>query len=381
MKVIKYLSEEIRKLANASDAEFLKNRYWRKQDIERRIYEIIPFWEVPDKEVRKKAERKYVADISGAKPKEWIMINDKKLHCLDVVGINELLIPNGYFYDAGLSDYGKITYILAEILHHDKLKGLDKFILGEELVCNRPLLTSAYEDPREKYVVGRTKSSEYLTWDKVNALKKNCINEYQTYFVLKGFESFGLKKQEIIAKRPEEVAGKVKEIAYKILESGVMPHELGHVAGEKYFPHEDFVRTLKMAQRNGDSNLENFIRAVDDAIADTIEAGKLSGTYPSIFMDEHRDGLLYFHILTIIPSQGLHTALRERSKLEFKMISAVSEYEKTNDVSILREASSEIFSNATELAAEICDAGDYNDLHKIKGDFDKKVLEELLEMS
>jgi hypothetical protein len=197
------------------------------------------------------------------------------------------------------------------------------------------------------------------------------MNGYETYFVLKGFESFGLKKQEIIAKRPEEVAGKVKEIAHKNLESLHINHELGHVAGRKYFPSEDFDKTLKMAQRNRDSKLENFVRAVDDAIADTIEEGKLSGTYPSIFMDEHRDGLLYFQLFNIVPSQYLDPRLRELLKIESDMIVAMSDYEKTNDVSILREANSEIFSNAVELAAEIRDADDYNDLSRIKEDFDK----------
>jgi hypothetical protein len=283
-----------------------------------------------------------------------------------------MFLPDGYFYDVASSEYDKTICILAKILRYDELNGVEKFVLGEELVCNQPLATPAYAVTKGEYrIVGRTKSSEYEIWNRIKGLKKDWMNLDQAHFAMKGFESFKLKKQEIFARRPEEIAGKIKEIAHKNLEIH-MSHELGHIAGKKYFSYEDFDKALKIARRNRDPELENFIRAVDDAIADTVEEGKLSGKYAHIFMDEHRDALLYFGIFNLIPYQGLHPVLRELSKLESKMIFAMADYEKTGYVDILREANSEIFSNAVELATEIRNADDYKHLRKIKEDFDQE---------
>ncbi|MEM2089539.1 MAG: hypothetical protein QXL88_00380 [Candidatus Pacearchaeota archaeon] len=367
---VKEVAEDVEKLANWQEKKFLENEFWRIESIWRKVYEIIPFYEVPNKRVLEKAEKNYFDEIEKAEiPLPFIKIGGKIIKFDEIEKINKLL-PKGYFYHVSTSAFGKKTFILAEIQERKKINGIEEFILGNELVCNKALPFIASSDIPRKWVMGRTKASLWGIWKDINRLRSEQLDEYERFFLSKGLELLGIGREQQLKARPEKIEEKVEEIARKYLEK-VIKHEEGHIAAEKYFPYEVWYKRLRMAIKRKNYALECWLRALSDSLADTIESGKIKGTYPFILNknEPERGGLLYLGLFNLL--NPTCPTLQYLQMFEFELLAAFPKYLKTKDLSILKEANSKIFDRGRRLAEKISQADDYPELLKIKEDFGK----------
>lgn len=373
MSDINNVTEEIKRHANWADRQVKRNRYWRERDIKRRKYEImeelgVPPWEMFTKEIGEKAEKRYEEDINIQHPGTSIRIDGKKIHLKELEKINRHL-PEGYFYSYEKGSYEKREFLLGEIEEHKKINEIDEFIIGNELVCNHKPFEEAYFVPISNLIVGRTKPSEGRIWANVLTLK-NKEDEPENYFRSKGLKLLGLEKEDI-KKEPEEIAEKVEEISRKCL-NATLKHEEGHYQVNKDFPCMaiDFGRSLDIARKHKNEELEDFIRDVNDCLADTIETERIKGKYPYLIGEDEID------ILYLILD---NTFLKEnRFKIDYDMFLALPEYEKTGNKKILKKANEKTFNKATKLKNEIIrisrqdESEIYPQLIESKKKFDKK---------
>ncbi|MEM1535772.1 MAG: hypothetical protein QXQ82_01110 [Candidatus Pacearchaeota archaeon] len=373
MTNIEKVAEQIENLANWEERKFLRNEFWRTEGVLREVYKIIPLYEILNEEAWKRAEEKYFDKIRKAKkPEPFIKIGEETIRFDEVEKINELL-PKGYFYDVGADLFGKKIFILAKIQECKKINGIEEIILGDELVCNKTLSSIAFSDSPRKWVIGRTKASLWGIWDRINGLRSKQLNKYEELFLSKGLELLGIGREEQLEAQPGKIEEKVKEIARKDLEKAIK-HEEGHFAAQEYFPYEVWDKGVTMAIKRKNYALECWLYALSDLLADTIESGEIKGTYPFILSkhEPERNGFLYLELLEFLnPTDPI---LQYASMFRFELLAAFPKYLKTKDLSVLKEAKNKIFNRGCELAEKISQAKDYQELLKIKEDFEKEVV-------
>jgi len=374
---IKFVAKQVRNLADYSDMLSSENDYWRINDIANRMYEIIPFWMLPNEIVKETAELSYENDITSArdtsrirdKSRIFLTKNDSKgIPLIDLDTINRFLRQKGYFFDYGKGSYGKTCYTLACIQEHHTTDGIHEIILGNELVCNHPLGIYAFTkaSPYNPIIIGRTKGSEFIHWLLILSLRDKQKSP-DVYFLLKGFELLGIERDELLRGNPREIAKKVIGIANIDLKESTLPHERGHIEARVYLPQETINNVLNLSRSHEDTELEHFIGSLDEILADSIKENSIKGKYPSILelKERQRDGLLYKEFGSRF---GIHytpypfSGLDQTTKLEYPIIEAMIEYENTKDLKVLEDAITEVFHGGVSLAKEINENRGYQSL-------------------
>lgn len=119
-------------------------------------------------------------DWIGATEEKWetlseasyqpLTLNGITVDLFDTKKINDLLIPQGYFYGAGLLWNLKPTFFLAPIDDVVEVTGCTVYLLGRELVRDMMTLPATHQDGA---VVVRTHSARQALWDEITFLKKS----------------------------------------------------------------------------------------------------------------------------------------------------------------------------------------------------------------
>lgn len=385
---IEEIIEKVRERANYEDANASRKGFWKQEDIKNRLYDkVINPWDEPSDDDKKKAEEIYLMDIKNLKPIYGLKIGQKKTGFSDAKKINKHLLPK-HFYFWGRASGGKDELLLGELKEHRKTrinkKKINEFIIGDELVCNMSFFTVALADTKEGLIISRTKCEEYSIWNCIRKLKQNKYNTRLTNLLSKAFSNLGLKKEELLRAEPKSIKKQVEEIAKKSLEAS-LSHERGHFLERKHFPHKALCTSLEHARKHKDDQLQGFIYALSDSLADTLETKKLKGKLPHILSlkKPERDGLFYLicsdialtldapTLKEIFPNPELiPQTLKEIPKLEAELLSALPAYEETGDAGVLKDAFNIICERSKSLAKKVRKAKNYHKLKKIQKEFE-----------
>jgi hypothetical protein len=175
-------------------------------------------------------------------------------HPFDVPAINKALAEHRLVYGAGYGMYMKPSFFLAELRTTRELSGLTVHTSGNELV--RDLFT-APGMLQDKTVFLRLEPLTMLLLYKYSELNTKRITALED-----AFASYGLRHRQIIddtfVKKMEEMTGQYAEV--------LLLHEIAEAAEE--VPEWKDILAL-----SGDRQVEHYLRAVKDLIADTSDHG------------------------------------------------------------------------------------------------------------
>lgn len=205
--------------------------------------------------------REKIGDWIAAKESHWpdlekepfrnLIVDGKSRDPFDVSAINAVLSREGFVYGAGYGMYLKPTFFLAELSSVRQISGLTVYTSGRELI--RDLFTSPGM-LQEKTVFLRLEPLMVLL-----LYKHSELNTRHASVLEDAFTQYGFKHQQIIdttfEKRMEEIAVRYAEI--------LLAHEIGEMA-EEVPEWKDII-----ALSSGDRQLEHYLRAVKDLLADT----------------------------------------------------------------------------------------------------------------
>ncbi|MEM7816780.1 MAG: hypothetical protein QXZ20_02600, partial [Candidatus Aenigmatarchaeota archaeon] len=238
----------------------------------------------------------------------------------------------------------------------NKLNDIEEYII-EEIIDNGEIFCMGIT--HNKKIIGKTKSCELSVWNRIMNLENTSVEKRN--LIIEEIKSFFPDYDiEAIVNEPEKFLYEVKKISLKELKKIVIPHERGHIVSEEILPYNDFLRNMNNISSYGSKNLEAFLRALEDSLADTVVRGNIKGTIPSIIDDEDKNGLLPFIIYNIIPSVNSNSnpILKELYKFEFPIVKAFLKYKESGDDSILNCAREEIFEKSYRIAKKVRKASD-----------------------
>ncbi len=184
-----------------------------------------------------------------------LTINGTNHDPFDVAAINEKLAREGLVYGAGYGMYLKPTFFLAELRALREVSGLTVYTSGRELVRD---LFSAPGMLQEKTVFLRLEPLTILL-----LYKHSELNTRHATILKDAFLEYGFTNRQIIditfEQRLEQMADRYSEI--------LLAHEIGEAA--EAIPEWKEIIALS----SGDRQLEHYLRAVKDLIADTSDHG------------------------------------------------------------------------------------------------------------
>ncbi len=259
----------------------------------------------------------------------------------DVVAINHALKDQDLIYGAGYGMYMKPTFFLAERRSLSKLSDLTVYTSGTEFI--RDLFT-APGMLQEKNIYLRLEPLTMLLLYKASERNAMSVSAIDDAFARYGFQHRQLI-DETCEKRIEEMAGQYSEI--------LLRHEIAEA-------REEVPEWKNLLSRAGDRNVEHYLRAMKDLIADTSD----HGPYKRIVDTQDRGALS----LTIALMDGY------RKVIFPEMQKAYNEFSRHADWSIIeraREAGYERFRAHRDIIVDL-----YQDSSG-KDDFTRKIRERL----
>lgn len=233
----------------------------------------------------------------------FLEIGGKRIHHLNVEEINKHAVKEGYFYHAGRSHGGKLVYLFGRIDNHVKehvpAGNVNVYTIGQEVVCTMALGTVAFADIPRKLIVGRKRSAHFLMWNRVNALRGGGVkNEAKKKLTLFGLISLtGLSEKDLLKSKPQDIDDRLKKASEQYLKCAIA-HEFGHFREEQHLSQNMFEEGLRVARENLNHDLEGFVYALSDTIADTIDAGLFH--YILELEEPIRFGLLSLHFADLL---------------------------------------------------------------------------------
>jgi hypothetical protein len=183
-----------------------------------------------------------------------LTIGDRAYHPYDVADINEALNKEGLIYGAGYGMYMKPTFFLAELRSVRHISGLTVFTSGTERV--RDLFT-APAMLQEKTVFLRLEPLLMLL-----LYKHSELNVRRVAALENAFEHYGFSHRQIIDVTFYERLEKMTERYAEVL----LFHEIAEAS-------EELVEWKDILTMAGDRQVEHYLRAVKDLIADTSDQG------------------------------------------------------------------------------------------------------------
>ena len=177
--------------------------------------------------------------------------------------------------------------LLGKIKECNEVGEIEELVISDELACNVSLTTPAYFNAASKRAIGRLRSMKYEIYRRINALEYENVSKSRVFFICKSFSHLGIE----LNRSPKKNEPKVNEIGEILLKNSVMKHEEGHYVASELgvFPLNSIP---DIAKRHRNVELEDFVHAVHDSLADTIEMGAIKGRYPSIFSYKARARVL-----------------------------------------------------------------------------------------
>jgi hypothetical protein len=193
---------------------------------------------------------------------EPLVWRDQRIEPYDFDKINQDLIPQGFYYGAGLAAFLKPTFFLARLIRQEKLNGLTVSYLGDELA--RDLFTVPAMTRGNEIVARRRPLAAYL-WDTI--LHSGASRQRAIGLAL---ECYGLERSDF--DRPDK---EWRDRFEQLLDGEVEPfvwHEYGEATDE------NFPVAVWRAIIGGHphSRVELMARTIKDLLADTGDSGRLN---------------------------------------------------------------------------------------------------------
>jgi len=183
-----------------------------------------------------------------------LIVNGKTYHPFAVAEINEALLPEGFVYGAGYGMYMKPSFFLAELRSVRELSGLTVYTSGKELV--RDLFT-APGMLQERSIFLRLEPLMMLLLYKQSELNIRRVTSLEDAFAHYGFQRRQLVDDTFYQKL-ENMAERYAEV--------LLSHEIAEAVEEA----PEWKNILALA---GDRQVEHYLRALKDLIADTSDQG------------------------------------------------------------------------------------------------------------
>ncbi len=210
--------------------------------------------------------REEIAEWIRAKEERWpeleseqflkLPLNGKDYDPFDLEGINSVLTPRGLVYGAGYGMYRKPTFFLADLVSVKDDAGLAVYTSRKEYVRD---LFSAPGMAQGTNILIRLEPLMHLFLFKFSEL-----NSRRTPALEDAFARYGLGQRQLIdetfERKLEEIAGRYAELL------------LFHERAEAREGTADWKEILAAAT---DRDVEHFVRAVKDLVADTSVHGPL----------------------------------------------------------------------------------------------------------
>ncbi|MGE5173952.1 MAG: Sfum_1244 family protein [Betaproteobacteria bacterium] len=188
-------------------------------------------------------------------PYRKLTIGNQTFDPFDVSGINRVLRQEKLIYGAGYGMYLKPSFFLAELRSVQEISGLTAYTSGRELV--RDLLTSPGM-LQEKSIFLRLEPLMVLLLYKHSELNARRVSALED-----AFARYGFPHRQIIDSTFEQRLETMAERYAEIL----LAHELAEAVEEV----REWKEVLSLAA--GDRQVEHFLRAVKDLLADTSDQG------------------------------------------------------------------------------------------------------------
>ncbi len=277
--------------------------------------------------------REEILSWISAKESRWPELEEKGFRGLtieentygpfDVVEINRALREHNLIYGAGYGMYMKPTFFLAELRSLSEISDLTVYTSGAELV--RDLFT-APGMLQGKNIYLRLEPLTMLLLYKASELNTRGASALKDAFAQYGFEHRQIA-DETFEKRLGEMAERYSEI--------LLFHELAEAL-------EEVPEWKDLLSQAGDRNVEHYLRALKDLIADTSD----HGPYKRIIDLQDRGALS----LTIALMEGYRRVIYP------EMLKAYIEFCKSGDWSIIertRRAGHERFRSQRDAVVEV----------------------------
>jgi len=256
------LCKNIKFNCDVSDA-----RYWgyfsicgllmRYRDLYRSEQGLEPWSPIDRQDIAAWIERKESCwtDLEGQGFRD-LSIGRERYDAFDIDSINAALEGDGYVYSAGYGMYLKPTFFLARVKSAAEVDGHRVYTTEQEVV--RDLFTApAMLQGRSIFL--RLEPLKAILWDKFAELKPN-----RPTTTTDAFEAYGLKPCQTF---DDACKGKLDRMVVDY--AGVLLHHELAESREAVSPWKDI---LTLA---GDRKAEHYLRAVQDLMADTSDAGPL----------------------------------------------------------------------------------------------------------
>ena len=262
----------------------------------------------------------------------------------DSEGINKALASAGILYGAGYGMYLKPTFFLAELKRSYTLEGHSVMVAGRELVRD---LFSTPGMLRERQIVIRLEPLTALLWDRFQAARTR-----PSSLASIAFAGYGLPAETA---SPVAAAALLLTIAEQYADI-LVRHELAESL-ENRPEWQDILLSVP------DRNVEHFVRAVKDLLADTSVHGPLRR------IRETKD----------LPGLGLSTSLLDgyRGALFPELRTAYEHVSRTGDWTLLEEVRSGGYARFRGLRDEVIELFR---AEQGEGAFDRKLRERIQEL-
>jgi hypothetical protein len=372
---IQSIAEQVKMNCDISDARYVLEKhekrtidqYLRGQIIDLYITEMdIKPWE---KRIPLKSNPNYQSWFIKKK-KLWKELKDKNFSRINVNGreyrhnymdeMNQELNPEGYFYSATIGYGNKISFLLAQLVDTRKENGYGIYILEKELARDLEHFLSETAFQVEGYLVGRKNSLRNYFWKRVKKLKSD-KNFPEKKVLEQAFLDFGLTKQEL-SEDPEEVDKKIEKILPKKMEVDIH-HELGHEITQRFnyvLTPELYYRLTNLAPG---TDLEWFIRGVDEVLADTSEHNNLKGML-SYVISQKDLGSLSIRLYDTMVSRKFGRHWKYYVKIFPELITAYEKFRETGDWGFIENARKTGQESARKLIMKLRE--NQNDIDSVK---------------
>ncbi len=184
-----------------------------------------------------------------------LTLNGAVVDLFDTEAINDDLIPQGYFYGAGLLWNLKPTFFLAPIDETLQVAGCTVYLLGRELARDMMTLPATHQDGA---VVVRTHSARQALWDEITFLKKSG----------RPFLKFVLDRMGLTLTDPPEK--RLNRLVHTRM-STYIRHEIGEIV-DTTFDRQAWQEIVATFVR---TPIDLLARSIKDLLADTHSQGTL----------------------------------------------------------------------------------------------------------
>jgi hypothetical protein len=291
------------------------------------------------------------------KNKEYskIEINNNIFDFSDNIGINEILVKNGFFYHMRDAYIGKPSFLLAKIIDKYKKGKYDVIILGDVLA--KDLRRSYYSQCEliNNFIFCRIRAERFCLLEIIKKFKNKEMSKTENDILIECLSKSNLKLEQI----NEDIMDKLLYEEIKVH----VAHEFGHAItrDKRIFPNKLF---MDITNSFFGSEIEWFVDAIHEVFAETVNDGRL------YFLKKEKNiFLLGLYFYETISSYNLHPILKFKMKILFenpkKLKNNILELIETGNWNIIENIRKQSYNKAIRIVGILKEINNIND-NKIK---------------